>query len=633
MNRQPEFPLFCPVCRRQYEGERSICAADGARLQEIPFVLPRPGNVFDSRYIILETIGKGGMAIIYRGFDAPNRRQCALKVLKTRFSVEERAVSQFFTEARLARRLNHSNIVTTYDYGRTDVGYLYISMELLTGQTLSRTIRQEGPFSTDRAIHIFSQIIDALGAAHAMGTIHRDLKPENVFLIKDGDQEQVRLLDFGIAQFKGLGRTDSREICGTPAYMSPEQIRGHKALPASDIYSAGVVLFEMLTGKQPFTGASALEVLKRQLKMAPPKMNAVAEHLNVDDLVAICLRKKAVERFAAAGEIQNNLFTSGLARLSRSRVLKPLPQPDLDLEPPQPLAVYSYSTQEEKLSSDSQVPELLTGTPEAVTDYLSKGVKPGILLEEKLSILLAEDEGWAPAAESEPANVETQVPEVGLPTGVPSCMADRYTLLHARFIALDEPRQDSTLAEDIRMSLGEDMEPWFDYVQRLGGLVCYDNGAELKVLFGYLTENENHIVAALEAARSLSLHIEYQAIRRGKRLGVRSGVATGVVYTDQNVEGPLDWLIHGSEVDLAVRLSRLSPVGGVLLCQNTALRAMPAAELHEMARLVRRGGLSVGTFLLRNLSTSLATEETGLTAALPALAVKPADINQIDTTH
>ena len=235
MGSHVEYSLFCPRCRRHYEAERTVCPSDGWKLLEVPLTLPRPGNVFDSRYVILETIGKGGMATIYRGYDVPNRRQCALKVLKVKFTSEERAVVQFFNEARMARRLRHPNIVRIYDYGRTEIGYLYIAMELLSGQTLSRLIRRGGALEPARALNLFAQMTDALAAAHDCGTIHRDLKPENIFLCREDDRETVKLLDFGIAQFAGVAASTSRDICGTPAYMSPEQIRGKQALPASDL--------------------------------------------------------------------------------------------------------------------------------------------------------------------------------------------------------------------------------------------------------------------------------------------------------------------------------------------------------------------------------------------------------------
>ena len=177
---EAEHSLFCPQCRRQYEAERTVCPSDGARLLSVPLCYPRPGNVFDSRYVLLETIGKGGMATIYRGYDAQARCQCALKVLKVKFSSEERAVAQFFMEARLARMLNHPNIVRILDFGMTQVGYLYIAMDLLHGSTLSALIRNEGAMEPSRAVGIFAAAClrchENQGGTHAFAAGIQDLQ-------------------------------------------------------------------------------------------------------------------------------------------------------------------------------------------------------------------------------------------------------------------------------------------------------------------------------------------------------------------------------------------------------------------------------------------------------------------------
>jgi len=596
-----EYSLFCPHCRRHYESERTVCPRDGGRLLEVPLTLPRPGNVFDSRYVILETIGKGGMATIYGGYDILNRRRCALKVLKVKFSSEERAVAQFFTEARMARRLEHPHIVRTYDYGRTENGYLYIGMELLQGQTLSRIIRMSGALEVDRALNVISQIFDALDAAHAEGTIHRDLKPENIFVSRSEDGESVKLLDFGIAQFAGTTATNSRDICGTPAYMSPEQIRGREAVPASDLYSAGIVLFEMLTGHQPFTGPSAMEILKRQLKMAPPRLSDLYEDSpfseELEALVFRLMRKRVKNRFTSAAQV--------LAELTLlSRPMAPnsdLPaMPDRTDEPEQStvrIPVFSYNCH--PVESRDTVPAfgIVPISSSRTEELLENLVRPGIMLEEELSIRFDGE----PVVEQDGVEGDSRQEDTGVSTESSACMVERYTLLHARFVAMDSAEPNDGRAEELRMELAEDLDPWFTYIEQLGGLVCYDSGSDLKVLFGYLTDAGEYATAALEAAKSLSLQVEYQAIRQGKPCGVRVGVATGVVYTDHNVEGPLDWLIRGSDIDFAVRLSRIAPLGGIVMCQNTALHAQPAASVYDLARISSRGGKSVQTFLLKNL--------------------------------
>ncbi len=597
-----DYPLFCPVCRRPYEAERTVCPGDGARLQEMPVGPPRPGCIFDSRYVILETVGKGGMATIFRGYDIPNRRQVALKVLKAKFSAEERAVQQFFTEARVAKALDHPAIVQTYDFGRTEIGYLYIAMELLSGETLSRHMRRKGPLPVGRALYFFSQIIDALAEAHARGTIHRDLKPENIFVVRERGRERLKLLDFGIAQFAGTPQARSKEICGTPAYMSPEQIRGAKASPASDLYSAGILLFEMLAGKQPYTGPSPMEVVRRQLKMPVPRLSEANPDVDVDanleGFVYRLMQKKSSQRPRSAGQVREALLTLDVDGEVLPQVLQPIPEPleEKDSAALDQGAIFSFGGAMEAAHGPLDIVPVAGANLQAT---LNSRVRPSILLQEPNGIWFDGGDEAAPQV-TDAQRMRSLRQTVG--EDAVRRMADRYSLLHVRFVSLLGPESHGETIETMRQELAEEFDAWSEYVHRLGGLICYDSGSDLKVLFGYLVEDAGQVLHALEAARTLSLQIEYEAIRKGRPIGVKMGVANGVVHTDQNVEGPLDWLIHGSEIDFALRLSRLAPVGGVLMCQQSALRAQPEAELHEMARVTSRGGTAVGTFLLRELT-------------------------------
>ena len=593
----------------------------------MPLKQPRPGNIFDSRYVILETIGKGGMATIYRGLDVPSRRQVALKVLKSKFSAEERAVHQFFTEARVASALQHPAIVRTFDYGRTQVGYLYIAMELLNGETLSRHIRRKGRLSPAKALYFFSQILDALGEAHARGTIHRDLKPENIIIVSQKGRERVKLLDFGIAQFAGTAQFRSKEICGTPAYMSPEQIRGAKASPASDLYSAGILLFEMLAGKQPFTGPSPMEVVRRQLKMAPPRLLEAYPDLaidsNLEGFVYRLMQKKRSERPCTAGQVREALLTLDMDGGVLPRVLQPVPEP-LEEEAPGAVdadAIFSFGPVAAAELAEGSSEEVRRGNGLDGNDGTSNA-SPSITLEKAGGIRFDGKDSQTPVGP----------PQVGEAQRMPSLRdivgddavrrsAERYTLLHVRFINLKDRSEAAAAVGEMRHELVAEFEAWTEYVLRLGGLVCYDSGADLKVLFGYLEEDSDQVLHALEAARALSLQTEYEAIRKGRPIGVKMGVANGVVHTDQNVEGPLDWLIQGSEVDFALRLSRLAPVGGVLLCAQSALRAQPEAKLHEMARVEARGGAAAGTFLLRDLDYTSAVGRPEAPARMLAAAL------------
>jgi serine/threonine protein kinase len=597
----------------------------------MPHQQPRPGNVFDSRYVILETIGKGGMATIYRGLDVPNRRQVALKVLKSKFSAEERAVHQFFTEARVASSLGHPSIVRTFDFGRTQVGYLYIAMELLNGETLSRRIRRVGRLSPTKALYFFSQILDALAEAHARGTIHRDLKPENIIIVPHNGRERVKLLDFGIAQFAGTAQFRAKEICGTPAYMSPEQIRGAKASPSSDLYSAGILLFEMLAGKQPFTGPSPMEVVRRQLKMVPPRLTEAYPDLEIDPnlegFVYRLMQKKRAARPRTAGQVREALVTLDLNGTALPRILQPVPEPMEEKNPDEISegAIFSFGADAEAALVDG-LPDIVPAVKWDLPDLLDTRERPAIMLQESANIRFdsQENQSVADPVQVKDAQRMRSLREI-VGDDVVRRNADRYTLLHVRFVNLEDRSEGGPAVEAMRQELSAEFENWAEYVARLGGLVCYDSGVDLKVLFGYLVEDGSQVVHALEAARALSLQTEREAIRKGRPIGVKMGVANGVVHTDQNVEGPLDWLIQGSEVDFAVRLSRLAPIGGVLLCEQSAVRAQPEAVLHEMARVNSRGGAAASTFLLREINIATDREQADAPAPLVAAMVPIGD--------
>ncbi len=637
-----------------------MCPADGTALVEIPLALPRPGNVFDGQYVILEVIGKGGMATIYRGFDIESRHQCALKVLKSKFSGEERAVCQFFNEARVARRLEHPNIIRTYEYGRTAVGYLYIAMELLQGQTLSQLLREKSRLDVGRAIGIFTQVMCALDCAHAAGTVHRDLKPENIFLAWQDGREVVKLLDFGIAQFAGLTHVASRDVCGTPAYMAPEQIRGRETGPQADLYSAGIVLFEMLAGFQPFTGQSPMDVLRHQLKDEPPCLLdscpevPLADHLSA--LVARLLRKRPVDRLARAADVLaylSRMTEPGFEPGQTLRSSHPDAEDVLPLRDQPPAADEAGSTsivlETEAFREEAGfVPEsvdlaLVDGRPVVRTDacgihrqrywladaagdtpqfrlvgcldpdrlgqVLRQG--PAIRLQEVPRINLAPGEesalleGLAPelAAHSEPSKEEAAPAAVEAPLQAEASTAAanvELCLLHVRLVSLVEETEREHV--DIRAELADPLDRWFALLDRLGGLVCYDSGSDFKVLFGYSDNGLDFTRSAMEAACSLSCLVDEAAGVAGRPYAVRTGLASGRVYFNQSADGPLDWLIKGSSVDLAVRLSRIAPPGGVLACDATMAAARSFTTGQELAGISARGGAKVRTFLVQELS-------------------------------
>jgi len=206
----------------------------------------------DGRYVVERFLGAGGMAQVYLTHDEVLDRHVALKILREQYAEDEEFVERFRREARNAASLSHPNIVSIYDQGRSEDGAYYIAIEYVPGGTLIERMRREGVFTSHAAVEVALQITDALSEAHEKGVIHRDIKPQNVLLTHKGD---VKVTDFGIARAAASASsvaTATGAVLGTAAYMSPEQARGEPVGPQSDLYSLGVVLYEMLTGTLPY---------------------------------------------------------------------------------------------------------------------------------------------------------------------------------------------------------------------------------------------------------------------------------------------------------------------------------------------------------------------------------------------
>ena len=230
---------------------------------------------FPDRYRIEDRIATGGMGAVFRATDERLGRRVALKLLRDDLAGDPSFVERFRREARSVAALAHPNIATVFDYGEED-GSHFIVMELVEGRDLARLLREEGRLSSDRAVRIAEQLGDALAHAHAAGVVHRDVKPANVIV---GEQDLVKVTDFGIARVAGDSTlTATGSVLGSAHYISPEQANGAPAGPASDIYSAGIVLYEMLTGALPFTGDSPVGVAMRHVTEDVPPPS----HLNPD---------------------------------------------------------------------------------------------------------------------------------------------------------------------------------------------------------------------------------------------------------------------------------------------------------------------------------------------------------------
>lgn len=263
-----------------------MCPHEGSYLVSLPSD-PLIGALIDERYRVESLIAKGAVGSVYKGKQELLGRHVALKVLHQYLGADPESLVRFHREAKALSRLEHPNLLTIYDFGMTNANQPYFVMDLLDGQTLANEINTNGPLGLKRSLLITKQISEALAQAHKKGIVHRDIKPPNIVLIeKDSGKDFVKLVDFSIAKISETTTEDAVQltvdgiICGSPAYMSPEQCRGGDVDGRSDIYSIGIVLFEMLTGKRPFSAKDLVSLMYLHVNDEPPKLREVEPALH-----------------------------------------------------------------------------------------------------------------------------------------------------------------------------------------------------------------------------------------------------------------------------------------------------------------------------------------------------------------
>ena len=304
-----------------------MCPADAAPLQADSTIAdaapidPLIGFTLDDKYRLEARLGIGGMGTVYRARHLLIDRAVAVKVLSQRFVEDDAAQMRFRREAKAAGRLQHQNAVAVTDFGQTAEGYVYIVMELLEGRTLRDVLAKDAPLDTARAVALMLQTSAAVAAAHEAGIIHRDLKPANIFIVHNSELPAVvKVLDFGIAKLatetleedEAHTLTQVGAMIGTPRYMSPEQCDGAELTPAADVYSLGVILYEMLTGIVPFSGSTPLAIAMKHTSEAPrpPREFVTSIPVLLEAVVLHALEKAPENRPADAAEFRRELLAT-----------------------------------------------------------------------------------------------------------------------------------------------------------------------------------------------------------------------------------------------------------------------------------------------------------------------------------
>ncbi|NOR13241.1 MAG: protein kinase, partial [Candidatus Aminicenantes bacterium] len=359
---------FCSDCGIQLISQKDIPAQ--TRTIETPVQELTRGTTFANRYEIIEELGTGGMGKVYRVEDMKAKEEIALKLIKPEIVADIKTIDRFRNELTTARKIRHKNICGMYHLGE-DKGSYYITMEYVPGEDLKSFLRRSKKLTVETTVSIGIQICDGLSEAHRMGVIHRDLKPSNIMIDREGN---ARIMDFGIARsLKGKGITGPGVMIGTPEYMSPEQVEGKEIDQRTDIYSFGVIIYEMVTGRVPFEGDTALTIAVRQKTEEPKDPREFNTQLSEDlsRVILKCLEKDKGKRYQSIDQILDELSEIERSITTTERIL-PKKEPEItktgDIEWKDSIAVLPFVD----LSAQKDQEYFCDGMAEELINALSK---------------------------------------------------------------------------------------------------------------------------------------------------------------------------------------------------------------------------------------------------------------------
>jgi serine/threonine-protein kinase len=325
---------YCSACHKTYPTEYNVCPADQTSLETARDL--QPGMIIRNKYEILDRIGVGGMGIVYKARHLTFSEMCAIKIVNDVIAGDANFLQRFQKEAVVTRKLRHPNAVRVDDFDYTDDGRPFIVMELVEGKNIGEILTEEGPFRVPRAVRIATQVARALGVAHKLGIVHRDIKPGNILLtIDEQGQESAKVLDFGIAKLRdavgdaSTGMTMTGMLVGTPLYMSPEQFMGKKAGGEidgrTDIYSLGVVLYQMLTAQLPFEGDTLYSLMMQHMEGTVRPPHELVPQLHIPEalsgVILKAIDKARDQRFQSAEELIAALDQIGTDSVRDEQVL------------------------------------------------------------------------------------------------------------------------------------------------------------------------------------------------------------------------------------------------------------------------------------------------------------------------